>query len=103
MTDTEDRLPEVFEAVWDHDQVATLFEDLQQSAEVKRVQVRTASDGQRPQDSIVTLQRARELLAEDVTKAIQIYYEYDGRSWCDTLMFLTDNIRIVRTTLPADR
>jgi hypothetical protein len=94
--------PEVLEANWDRDQVEALFADLKLGADVKRVQVRSNA-GNRPRDSEVTLEQARELLDDSHTKAIQIYYEYESKTWCDTLMFLSDTIRIVRTTLPQSR
>lgn len=104
MNDTGDRQPpEVLEANWDRDQVDALFADLKQGAEVKQVQVRATSDDNRLEDSTVTLDIAHELLDDRRTKAIQIYYEYDSKTWCDTLMVLPDMIRIVRTTICQSR
>ena len=93
----------MLEACWDRDQVDALFADLKQGAEVKQVQVRTTSGDHRPKDSPLTLEQARELLDDSRTKAIQIYYEYDSQSWCDTLMVLPDTFRIIRTIVPKNR
>ena len=104
MTDTDDhRPPEVLEANWDRDRVAALFTDLQRGAEVRHVQVRSTSGNNRSEDSTVTLEQARELLDDNLAKAIQIYYEYDGKSWCDTLMPSHDTIHILRTIVPPNR
>ena len=101
MTDSHDHhQPELLEALWDRDQVDALFADLEQGAKVRHVQVRTTAGDHRAQDSAVNLEQARELLDDIRTKAIQIYYEYDSKTWCDTLMVLPDTIRIVRTTVP---
>jgi hypothetical protein len=104
MTETDPHhQPEVLEAYWDRDQVDALFADLKRGAEVRQVQVRTNSDNTRPEESTVTLEQACKLLDDSRTTAIQIYYEYDGKSWCDTLMVSPDTIHIVRTTVPQSR
>jgi hypothetical protein len=104
MTDTDDHHPpDVLEAYWDRDRVAALFADLEQRAEVRHVRVRTASGNNRPEDSAVTLEQARELLNDNLAKAIQIYYEYDGESWCDTLMPSPNSIHVIRTNVPPER
>ena len=100
MNDSPDmtRQPDVLEAQWDLEQVDNLFEDLQQGADVQHVQVRTAPDGG-PQDRVVTLHEAHELLRNGQLKAIQVRYEFDEKSWCDTLMFDPAAVRIIRTRL----
>ena len=103
MTDAHQDQPELFEAYWDRHQVDALFADLKQGARISQVQVRTMSGTNRLSDSAVTLEQAHELLDHGRAKAIQIYYDYDGKNWCDTLMALPDSIRIIRTTVPADR
>ena len=98
-----DRLPEVFEEYWERDRVSALFADLDQSATVIRAQVRTGQVNSRWGDSTVSLQQAQDALDDANTRAVQIYYQYDGRTWCDTLLVLGDQIRIVRTIIPDDR
>jgi hypothetical protein len=101
MTDSDDQhQPDVLEAYWDRDQVDALFADLKQGATVKQVQVRASSGDNRPEGSVTTLEQARELLDDGLAKAIQIFYEFGGETWCDTLIPLPDTIRIVRTTVP---
>ncbi len=90
--------PDVLEAQWDLEQVDNLFEDLQQGADVQHVQVRTMSD-RGSQDRVVTLNTAHELLRCGQAKAIQIRYEFDQTSWCDTLMIDSAVVRIIRTRL----
>ena len=103
MTDAPQDQPELFEAFWDRDQVDALFADLKQGANIRQVQVRTISGNNRPSDTTVGLEQAHQLLDHGDTKAIQVYYDYDGNSWCDTLMPTPEAIRIVRTTIPSDR
>lgn len=100
---TPDDRPEVLHAQLQREQVVALFTDLQQSAEIRSVMVRRASGPSRPVDKAMSLQEAYQLLDDDLTKAIQIQYEFEGAIWCDTLMFVQDGIRIVRTTLPETR
>ena len=96
--------PELFEATWTGEQVETLFSDLDEHAEIERVQVRSAgSAGGRPEDRACTLEEARSMLRNREARAIQIYYRFDGAFWCDTLFPANDSIRIVRTTVPDDR
>lgn len=104
MPDADDhQQPEVLAANWDREQVDALFADLKQGAKVKQVQVRTSSGNNGPEDSTVTLEKASELLDDGRVKAIQIYYDYDSQTWCDTLMVLPGTIRIVRTTVSHSR
>ena len=97
------QLPEVFEASWCREQVDALFHDLQQGAAVSKVQVRTATSNSRPEEvTTVTLEQAREMLADGQARAMQIYYEFDGQTWCDTLLLTPDAIRIVRYNVPPN-
>lgn len=88
--------PEILEAHWDHDQVQSLFDDLQAGAQVEHVQVRCMTDG-KPSDRTVTLHEAQQLLETKVAKAIQIRYRFEQEQWCDTLMVLPDSVKIIRT------
>ncbi|MCA9264660.1 MAG: hypothetical protein KDA60_12455 [Planctomycetales bacterium] len=100
-TPDEPEQPEVVEANWDHEQIAALFADLSQGADIKHVQVRSRTAANRVDDRQVTLQQAHELLQDGRARAIQIYYEFNGLSWCDTLVPQSDSVRIIRTLLPA--
>lgn len=90
------RPPEIFQADWNREQVAALFDDLERGAIVKHVQVRTPS-GAGLQDAAVTLRQAQELLDAGAAQAIQIHYDFEGRTWCDTLLASPDSVRIIRT------
>jgi hypothetical protein len=90
--------PDVLEAHWELEQVDKLFEDLQQGAEILHVQVRTVSDDG-PQDRVVTLNKAHELLRSGQAKAIQVRYTFDETNWCDTLMIDPAVVHIIRTRL----
>lgn len=87
--------PEVLEAHWSREQVLALFADLARCAEIKRVQVR-ANRGQGMNNAATTLAEAERTFADGVAKAIQIHYEFDHQSWCDTLMVFPDHIRVIR-------
>ncbi len=88
--------PQVLEAEWDREQVAALFADLQQAAQIQHVQVRAAADSNR-QDGAVSLQEAHELFNSGDAKAIQIRYQFEEKDWCDTLMVGPQTVRIIRT------
>lgn len=103
MTNDDASAPDVLEAYWELDQVITLFADLEQHAEIRHVQVRSAADGTGGQDSQVSLAEARSLLEKQGAIAVQVYYRFDGKAWCDTLMPAAETIRIIRAVLPEDR
>lgn len=98
ITEQADINPDILEAHWDMEQVDNLFEDLQQGAKVQHVQVRTTSGGA-TKDLAVTLGEALSLLHRGEAKAIQVRYEFDDQSWCDTLMSDSMDVRIIRTRL----
>lgn len=87
--------PEVLMAEWDLPKVLTLFDDLERGAEVKHVQARS-SMGKSTNDTSVSLGEAKQMLSDGSAKAIQIYYDFEQQSWCDTLMVLPDCIRVIR-------
>jgi hypothetical protein len=87
--------PEVLMAEWDLAQVLTLFDDLERGADVKHVQVRS-SISKSTNDTKATLGEAKQQLTDGSAKAIQIYYDFEQQSWCDTLMVLPDCIRVIR-------
>ncbi|MGI9455138.1 MAG: hypothetical protein ACR2NU_01165 [Aeoliella sp.] len=93
---SNDELPELFQGDLDAEQLDALFADLERGAQVQLVQVRTSS-GPSPHDRQVTLAEARVLLRQTDTKAVQIRYEFEQQSWCDTLMVLPTGVRLVRT------
>jgi len=88
--------PEILEAEWDLGQVNALFDDLRRGAIIHHVQVRSTS-GHGLGDQAVTLDQSQELLARGEAKAIQIRYEFDQKTWCDTLMVGPESIRVIRT------
>ena len=94
---------EVLEAFWSREQAAQFFADLEQHAEVHRVQVRASNSSAASQDGESTLVEANQLLRDNLAQAIQVYYKFEGKAWCDTLFPSEDSIRVVRTILPDDR
>lgn len=88
--------PEIFEAHWDREQVKDLFNELRSGAEVIHVQVRTMS-ANGLENHAVTLDQAQQLLDDGGAKMIQIRYHFEGQGWCDTLMVMPQEIRIIRT------
>lgn len=99
--DALDPPPDVLEALWDREQVDALFADLELAAAIRHVQVRHKSGRHQPTDAAVTLPRAHQLLKDGLVTAIQIYYDFESQTWCDTLIVLENTYRIVRTTVPA--
>lgn len=99
MNDAEppQQFPEVYEAIWERDQIVALFTDLHQGATVYQVKVRTKSAFASESTDSTTLAEAYDLLRLDRVHAIQIDYEYDGHRWCDTVLATEGQFRILRT------
>ena len=96
--------PELFEGLLDGQQVAALFADLREHADIRRVQVRSAAPaGIGVSDRTVPLAEARRLLQEGSVAAVQIYYDFDGKVWCDTLFPTRDSVRLLRAVVPPAR
>lgn len=79
--------------------VRRLFEDLDALAEIHVVHVKGASCA-RAQDRPVELREALELLLAGRIRGAQVLYEYDGRSWCDTIICKRDGHRLIRIEAP---
>ncbi len=76
-----------------------LFEDLDALAEIREVQVKGAAD-QYAQDRPVKLREALGLLLAGRVRGAQVLYEYDGRTWCDTVIRQSAGHRLIRIETP---
>jgi len=76
-----------------------LFEDLDALAEIHAVHVKGAPR-RRAQEQPVELREAFELLRAGRIRGAQVLYEYDGRSWCDTIIRQRDGHRLTRIEAP---
>lgn len=76
-----------------------LFEDLGALAQIHAVHVKGAPS-RRAQDRPVELREALELLLAGRIRGAQVLYEYDGRSWCDTVIRQPDGHRLIRIEAP---
>ncbi len=76
-----------------------LFEDLDALAQIHAVHVKGAA-GRRAQDRPVELGEALGLLLAGRIRGAQVLYEYDGRSWCDTIIRQRDGHRLIRIEAP---
>ncbi len=95
-------LPDVRQVVWSLEQVEACFSDLERHAQVYRVQIRSPQATAATAPQTTTLADALAALREQTATAVQVYYQFDEKKWCDTLMPTPDGIRVVRSVLPAD-
>ncbi|TWU48661.1 hypothetical protein Poly51_45620 [Rubripirellula tenax] len=90
-------LPEILQAEWSSDQVMQLFADLSAGAVVQHVQLKSSRS-----DGTVTLQNAVSAFAAREAQAIQIRYDFEGESWCDTIMPGDPTTKIIRNRIPDE-
>lgn len=92
-------LPELLEAFWPREQVAALFDDLKDGADVTHVQLRR-SGRHGIQDSAVELDDAKAAFLAGEAIAIQVKYCFEGQAWCDTILPQQMGAKVVRCPLP---
>ncbi len=92
----EPELPELLQAEWSRDQVLQLFIDLATGAEVQHVQLRIGAE-----DRQGTLAEAESAFIENLAKAIQVRYRFEGEFWSDTILPGDPTTKIIRNRLPV--
>jgi hypothetical protein len=92
---TDEKFPELNDAILGSDELSALFRDYRACATINDIIVKPGP-GYVPQQSRPTLDHAEELLRARAVRGIQIRYQFEQKTWCDTLMPLADNIRLVR-------
>jgi hypothetical protein len=95
MVPPEDKFPELNDAVLGIEEMSALFRDYRDCATVGEIFVKPRP-GYVPTESRPTLEQAEELLRTRAVRGVQIRYQFDRSTWCDTLMPLADGIRLVR-------
>lgn len=94
-------LPVLHEAILSAEELVRLFDDLQRSAAIERVTIRSAG-ARRAESLAISLDEARTLFASGDAAAVQVRYEYDGAAWCDTILRTPGGARIVRMKQALD-
>lgn len=87
--------PELSDAVLGADELTALFRDYRDCVTLQGVVVR-AGRGEVRDRSRSDLNEIHMLLAKRQIGGAQIRYEFDGRTWCDTLMPVEGGVRLVR-------
>lgn len=92
-------LPDLWNALVDQETLDELIRDLQQHAVIMGVQEKHAPTehiNEEPVDSTLAIERFR----QGVSRAIQIHYRFDDKNWCDTIIRLGLQYKIVRMQQP---
>lgn len=89
-------LPELHSATLDWDSVQRLLNDIEQCAQGIEILPKYAAQGRVPDAAAISLDQARELLADRRVRGLQLRYHYDGAEWWDTLLVAEGRFRIVR-------
>jgi hypothetical protein len=93
MSAAESELPELQDQVLPWDTVQTLLLDLRDAAELLGVMVKGAPDAHAT-GAAPDLGAAR--VALEGGRGVQLRYRFQGTEWCDTLLPVTDGVRLVR-------
>ncbi len=90
------KLPDLNQALLDWPGVEALLRDIEACTEVTEIIPKSVAQGYVPENGVLTLAEARQLLAQRAVRALQIRYRHNGAEWWDTLMVLPDGWRLVR-------
>jgi hypothetical protein len=100
MSDTPSplNLPALQQTLLDPPTLAALFRDLAACTQIAAVLPKFAGQSAHAHtgSATITLDAAREGLADGTLRGAQIRYRYQDQVWCDTLMARPDGIRLVR-------
>ncbi len=87
------KLPPVHTATIDSATVAQLFTDLAACAQITAIHPRVPN-GQTP--PTLSLDEARQGFLSGSITSLQIHYQHDNKTWCDTLLASANGTRLVR-------
>jgi len=101
VSETDLPLPDLQDAILDPTTLDRLLTDLALMASEVTVRLKTGAEVLSGEES-PTLEAAAAALRNGRVLGIQIRYCYAEASWCDTLLRVGQNVRLVRMQLPAD-
>ena len=84
-------LPELWDSLLEDDALHQLISDLQNHADILNVQEKQSAF-----DYSQSGTTAFDRLRTGLTHAMQIYYRYDGKAWCDTIMKQAQGYKLIR-------
>lgn len=88
-------LPELQQAVVDHETLDRLFQDIAACTKVLEV-IPKFNDRAYVPESSLDLNSGRDLFLNHRLRALQLRYLYQGTEWWDTLMHLPGQVKLVR-------
>jgi hypothetical protein len=98
LEDAGERLADVREAVLDDEQLRALLSDIATYGQVRELSVKAAPRA-RP-DAITRLPELYLKLVQRRVFGAQIRYDFEDKSWLDTLIATPEGLRLVRVELP---
>jgi len=90
------KLPDLNDARLDWTEVEALLRDIASLTRILEIVPRFAARGFVGETPAISLDQARELLAQGAVRGVQIRYHYDQAEWWDTLMPVDGQFRLVR-------
>ena len=88
-------LPELQEGLLWSSEVQAFFSDLAARAEVIGI-VTKGGEMIRAEAGPITLEQAQASLASRTVHGVQVRYLFEGREWCDTLLWVGEQVRLIR-------
>ena len=92
-------LPDLNQALLDSETLDCLINDLLSIARITEVQIKQTATQYTPK-RLWDLSEAVGLLRSGQIRGMQVRYDYDGRSWCDTLLCRADKCQLIRIIQP---
>lgn len=95
MTNPDEKLPPMSDAVLDDAALACLFRDIGALTQVDEIIIKHRP-GRLSNQQQVTLDEAHAMIRHRQVRGVQIRYRHNGEHWRDTLMPLAEGVRLVR-------
>lgn len=91
----QEKLPELHDAILSDEQLTALFCDYRECTMVGEIIIKPGP-GYVKTDDHPTLDLAETLLRSRGIRGVQIRYQFEQATWCDTLMSAAAGVRLVR-------
>ena len=97
----EEKLPELHDALLGTEELSALLRDYRACTKIGQILIKPGP-GYVPCNSDPTLEQVEELLRTRSVRGVQIRYQFEHGTWCDTLLPLDAGIRLVRMKQTSD-
>ena len=98
--DKQKKLPELNDAVLSNDELSDLFRDYRECTTINEILIKS-NPGLVSTETRPSLDHAEDVLRTRSVRGVQIRYQFELATWCDTLMPTATGVRLVRIRQPA--